>query len=213
MTALTQIRIVMSVALTDAYFEFRKKQYIESFEKLSEYGIVDVYVVEALKKKGPTFLDDYTKNAFYSSANDPSVKNNGINEARTLLEGFYHFDFDQDDKIIKLTGRYQLISDCLIKLVEDNPEYDAFVKVNSAGNVFTLGFAMRCKYFKEMYEQIDYHAMEANWINIEEEVGKYIKKKLNEGNFKVLYIDKLGIKANLYGSSTAHINKEDIRYY
>lgn len=198
-----QIRVVLTAALTDAYYEFRKAQYIESLELLASYGYQNVYIVEALKKHGPTFLDDYSNNVFYSLANDLTSRNQGTNEARTSLDGTYHFKFAPEDMIIKLTGRHHLLSGYFLKLVENNPDFDAFVKVDGDGNVYTVCFAMRCKYYQEMYEQMDYHFMEKNWVNLEYMVGYYIKHKIRDGNFKVYYVDKLDVTADNFGSSTA----------
>lgn len=202
-TVLATVRIVCSAALTDQYFEFRQQQYIDSFNILARLGYPDFYVVEAVRKKGPTFLENYTKNVFYATVNNPRLRNNGINEAKTLLEGCRHFHFDPNDIIIKLTGRHSFITDYLIKLVENNQGFDAFVKVNEDENAWTVGFAMRYKYFKEMFENIDYDSVEKNMIPIEYKVGDYIKKQKKENtSFKVFYLDRLDIKANLYGSST-----------
>src|SRR5256885_4787014 len=55
----------------------------------------------------------------------------------TTLFRSYHFNFDPNDMILKLTGRYQPISDYFFKLVENNPQYDAIVKVNG-DSVFSL---------------------------------------------------------------------------
>lgn len=201
--SIPKIRILLSAALTEAYFDFRKQQYIESFNILAQYGYKNVYVVEALKKQGPTFLDDYSKNVFYSTANNSFFKNNGVNESLTLLEASYHFKFDPEDIIIKFTGRYQLVSDYLIKLVKRHPEIDAFVLFNKDATVVTGGFAMRCKYFQEMYKEMNYGAMEQFWLPVELLVGNYIKRKLKTRNFKVYYLKKLDMKANKFGSSTA----------
>jgi len=198
-----QVRLVLSAAISDAYYEIRKQQYIASFHALAGYGYSNPYVVEALRKQGPTFLDDYSTNVFYSTANAPHYRNKGISEALTLLEGFYHFGFHPDDIIIKMTGRYLMVSDYLLRIVENHPEYDAIVKVDSIGQVHTLAFAMRCKYFQEMFSSIDYPRMETLWINIEREVGDYIRRKAQQGNFKVLYLPKLDIKADLIGSAVS----------
>ena len=197
------IKIVCTSALTNKFFEFRKQEYINSFNTLARLGYSDIYIIEALSKKGPTFLDDYSKNVFYASANNSNLRNNGINEAITLLEGCIYFDFGPEEMIIKLTGRHSLQSDGFLKIVENNPEFDAFVKINRDENVFTVGFAMKFKYLKEMFEQIDYNIFEKNMIPIEYGVGDYIKKKKKEGNFKVFYVDKLDIKSNSYASSAA----------
>ena len=127
---------------------------------LAQLGVQDFYIVEALKKSGPTFLETYSNNVFYATVNNQNLRNHGINEAKTLLEACEHFNFDPEDMVIKLTGRHRVTSDLLIKVVENNPGVDAFVKVNEDGNVFTVGFAMKYKYLKEMFENIDY-----NYIN------------------------------------------------
>lgn len=207
------LRIVLGTALTTAHFEFRKQQYIDMFARLKGYGYDTFYVVEGFKKEGPTFLDEYAPHVFYAQTSNPDLKNQGVNEARTQLEGTYHFMFDPDDMILKLTGRYHLLSDDFLRCVEQNADnFDAFVQINENGDVYTLGFAMRCKYFQEMYEQINYTAMEKNRINLETEVGNYIKRKLKDGSFRVFYITKLHIMANLFGSSAAP-NAQGILYY
>jgi hypothetical protein len=197
------VRIVCSAALTKDHFEFRKQQYIEAFNIITSLGYKDFYVIEAMHKHGPTFLEEYTSHVFYATVNNPRLKNNGINEAKTMLEGCNYFNFDPEDIIVKLTGRHSLMSNHLLKIVENNPDVDAFVKVNADGNVFTLGFAMRYKYLKEMFETIDYGPLEQGMIPIEYRVGDYVKKKKREGDFKVIYLEKLDIKANVFGSSTA----------
>lgn len=198
-----KIRIICTAALTDAHFEFRKKQYIHAFETLKSYGYEDFYIIEACKKYGPSFLNDYSKNVFYAQTNDLTLKNNGINEAKTLLEGCKYFNFDPDDIIIKLTGRHSLLSDFILKTVESHPEIDAFIKVNENENVFTVGFAIRYKYLKEMYEQMDYASAERFMTPIEYKVGDYFRsKKTAVPLLKVFYLNKLDIYAELHGSST-----------
>jgi len=104
--------------------------------------------------------------------------------------------------IIKFTGRHRVISDYFLKIIESNRDYDAIVKVNEDENVFTLGFAMKYKHLKEMYQTMDYVGLNEYMIPIEYRVGDYIKKKKREGNFKVYYLDKLDMMANLFGSCT-----------
>jgi hypothetical protein len=209
----SQIRILFSAALSDYFYEFRKQQYIESLKILKNMGYRDVYIVEALRAPGPTFLNTYSKNVFYSTANNPKLRNNGINEARTTLQGTYYFKFDPDDMIIKFTGRYQLLSDSFIKLVQNNPDVDAFVHFHPNGNVYTFAFAIRCKYFQEMFEQVDYEKTERNMICIETEVANYIRKKMNEGNFKVMHVEKFDIKADVQGSTNSDVGSPTILYF
>lgn len=209
----SEIKIICTAALSDSYYEFRKQQYIESFNQLFKCGYTNIYIVEALQKKGPTFLEEFSHNVFYASVNDLTISNQGINEAKTLLEGCRYFNFHPEDMIIKFTGRHQINSDYFLKIVEQNQEFDAFVKVNEDENVFTLGFAMKYKYLKEMYEAMDYEKLNTYMIPIEYGVGDYIKFKKKDKNFKVYYVDKLDMKANLYGSTTCAGVAEQILYY
>ena len=198
-----KIRIICTAALTDAHYEFRKNQYIRAMETLKSYGYKEFYIIESCRKHGPSFLEEYSKNVFYAQTNDLTLRNNGINEAKTLLEGCKYFDFDPDDIIIKLTGRHSLISDFLLKTVESHPDVDAFIKVNENENVYTVGFALRYKYLKEMYEHMDYASAEHFMTPIEYKVGDYFRsKKMSMPPLKVFHLNKLDIYAVLHGSST-----------
>lgn len=197
------IRIVCTTALADAHYELRKHQYLIAFGKLIELGYTNFYIIEALKKEGPSFLDTFSPHVFYATVNNPLLRNQGINEAKTLLEGCAYFNFEPDDIIIKLTGRHCLASNTFLKIVEQNPQADAIIRINSDGNVFTVGFAMKYKYLQEMYTNIDYEELDRNMTPIEYRVGDYIKRKKAEGNFKIMYVDILNIKISYDGSSTA----------
>lgn len=203
----TQTRIVLSTALGNNHYEYRKKQYIEAFNSLAKYGYTDLYIVEALTKKGPTFLDNYSHNVFYATCNDENIKNQGINESKTILEALNYYSFDPEDMIIKITGRHCLISDYFLKLVENNPNYDAFVKICHGlmpswadGMVPTMCFAMKYKYLYEMYEQIDYTQMLEQNIPIEWIVADFINRKNQEGAFNVYHVDKIDIRVNAFAS-------------
>lgn len=202
-SSFAQIRLVLSAALTDTCFDFRKEQYIESFHILAWHGYKNPYVVEALKKNGPTFLEKYSNNVFYSTVNNPTLKNNGVNEAKTMLDGLAHFNFDPDDMIIKLTGRNHLVSEYLLRTVETHLNYDAIIRLDPHGSLYTIGFAIKYKYLKEMLEALDYNYLENNMISIEVACGQYIKRKLQEDTMKIYCLDKLDIYCTLHGSSNA----------
>jgi len=194
-------RIVCTCALVNPHYEIREQQYIKAFTMLHALGNNNFYIIESIKKSGPTFLENYSNNVFYSTINDASLKNQGVNEAMTLLEGCKHFNFSDDDMIVKLTGRYSLTSNYFFNVIEANPSADAIVKIDSDGHVHTLGFAMKYKHLKKMYSTINFAYINRHMIPIEHKVGDYIKEKKNEPDFKVYYIDKLDIKADLLGST------------
>lgn len=203
-------RILLTAALTDVHYEFRKDEYIQSFNMLTSLGYEEFYIVEALKKEGPTFLEDFSPHVFYATVNDSDCKNQGVNESRTILEALDHFNFDPEDIIIKLTGRHRLISDFFIKTVENNPEYDAFITYCHDlypawidGMVPTMCFAMRCKFLREMYAEIDYYRMQQENIPIEWIVPAFITRKCDEEKMKVMVLDKLDIRVNAFASSAS----------
>jgi hypothetical protein len=201
--SLSELRIVCTAALLDDKFEMRKNEYVQCLTILANYGYKNVYVVEALKGSGPTFLDDYSTNVFYSKAHDFSIKdmrNKGINEARTLLDGFNHFNFHPDDMVLKITGRYHLKSDKILRLINENPDVDAFVRLIHDGTWPITGcFALRYRYFKDLLEHLDYKHMEENHIYIEHKVMDYLNAMKKEGTGKIMIIDELDLSANVLG--------------
>jgi hypothetical protein len=199
-----QTHLVLTAALTQSYSDFRKKQYISTCKQLVTLGYTkdNFYIVEALNKKGPTFLDAYCNNVFYATTNNASLRNKGINEALTLNEALYYFNFDDDDIIIKMTGRYFPLSDYFFNLIKNNLDYDAFFFLTPSGDFTTLAFAMRCKYLKEMYQALDYALIEGVNMCIETAVSNWIKHMIANKTIRFYAVDKLNIRVELDGSAT-----------
>ena len=189
------VRIVCTTALIDYQFEERKKEYERSFNILKDYGHVP-YIVESLCT-GKTFLDEHSKHVCYTKTNNAFLKNKGVNEARSLQKGLATFGFDDDDMIIKLTGRYFFNSNAFIQLAQNSAGIDAIVKYDRHRQVITGCCAMRYKYFKEMLDSIDYTTMEQQMINFEREMANYIRRK--QRTMKVQTVDKLNVTANIFG--------------
>ena len=197
-----KVKIVCSAALLDNQFEVREKEYRRCFEILSSYGYTKPYIVEAIKKTGPTFLDSISPHVFYSQMNNAHLKNKGINEARTLLEGLTAFKFDSDQMILKLSGRYHLSSDFFLHFVENNTDADAIVKVDPSGQIYTFCFAMKYKYLLDFLQQLDYKDMEKNMVNLEQKLADYIKGITHKDKAKVLLVDTLHIDAHIFGTGS-----------
>ena len=145
-----------------------------------------------------SFFNDICPHVCYTKSNNAKLKNKGINEAKSLLAGLEHFQFRDDDMIIKLTGRYHFISDKFIQLVEANQHIDAFVKRDEYGQGITGCFAMRCKYLKDMLKSLNLEKMESEMINIESEVAQYLKKRRSVMNLQ--YVNTLGVVAPIFGT-------------
>lgn len=198
----SKVRIVLTAALVPSYYEVRKKQYIESLSLLSTYGYNNPYIIEAVKKQGPTFLDEYSINVFYATVNNSQAKNHGANECRSFLQGLVHFNFEPDDIIVKLTGRYNLLSDNFIKLIKNNPEHDMFIKpFGYAPGLCSACFAMRYKHLITMLNNLNYTAMDNNTTYLEREIEQYVKAAEKENILKVWYVKSLDLQAHMLGSS------------
>ena len=196
----SKIRILCTAALIPNQYELRKTEYIDSLKKITQFGYPS-YVVESCVQ-GPTFLDYYATHVFYAQTNNPTLRNKGINEALSMLACFSFFQFDDDDMIVKLTGRYCFHSDKFLKCVERNQNIDIFIKKFDDGQIFTGCFAMRYKYLKHMLEQIDYSRMEKNMINLEQEAAHYIA---HLKNVSLLEINHFDLKVNFFGTGICQL--------
>jgi len=196
-----EIRIFCTAALIDEGFESRKSEYLHCFAILESFGYPDPYVVEAIKINGPTFLDDFSTYVYYSTTNNPSLKNKGVNEGRTMLEALKAFNFDPEDMIVKITGRYHFTSDQFIRMIEDNPDIDGFVKNDGVPySVITGCFALRYHYILDFLEHLNYGEMEKNMICIEWKLADFLQNIVVEKQAKIHYVNRLHLSAHVWGS-------------
>ncbi len=194
-----EIKIICTAALIDQNFEERKIEYINSLEVLSSYGYSNPYVIEAIKSTGPTFLDNYSCKVIYTKVNNSNLHNKGVNEAKSILEALKYLYIDDNDMLIKITGRYFFTSNAFLTLVKESPGFDGFIKTDSHNQVFTGCFALRYKHFKEFLYQLNLEFMENNMINIEWELAQYINS-LETNQIKIMKVENLGITANIFGN-------------
>jgi glycosyltransferase GT-like protein len=195
----SQIRVVCAAALIEYSYKLRKEEYITSLKIIKDFGY-HPYVIEACQPSPPTFFEDYTPYVFYSNVNNPKLINKGVNEAKSLMEGFKHYNFFENDMIIKLTGRYRFNSRAFLQLVENHPEVDAFVKIDPSvvpyGKAFAGCFALRHHLFQDLLRNLDLVKMEEQLIDLEVEIAKFIQK-ISEQGASIMYIDNLDVTANI----------------
>lgn len=199
-----EVKILYTVALIDFDYESRRQEYINTLNILRDYGYPEPYIVEAIKPGPHTFLNKYSNNVIYSNVNNPSLGNKGVNEAKSIKEAFKKIKFNDNDMIVKITGRYYFTSDEFLKTIEDHPSIDAFVTTDSSGQVFTGCFALRFKFFRDLIDQLDYEKMEREMINIEQEVAWYLKRIINEQSAHVMYLNCINVVANGLGNGTKY---------
>jgi len=187
--------VLYTAAIIENQYEMREEEYLRSLEILKKYGRTP-YIVEACREA--SFFDQCGAPVIYSRVNDFALMNKGVNEAKSMLEFLKHYQFHEDEMILKITGRYHFNNDFLFRVVTENPDIDAFVRFVEGRDpiVFTGCFVLRAGYFKKFLEEIDFQTMENQMINIETELAFFLKRN---SSIKVYSLDSLGITANIFG--------------
>lgn len=183
-----RIKVLFTSAIIKEGYKKRKADYIRNLKLLKKYGC-DVYVVESCQK-GPTFLDKYCDNVCYTKSNDTS-ETKSFNEVKSMLIGVEYFNFQPDDMILKVTGRYVLEDDRFISFVKGNMDADIIARIWNQVDAYTGYFAIKQKYFFELLDHYYhiYHTKSKKYA-IEHALGNFInseKKRLNVVPIPLLY--------------------------
>jgi hypothetical protein len=165
----------------------RQKRYIESINRLLELINHDSNIKPIIVENNgfrKTYLDNLC-DICYTDNNKINVGHKGQNELLDIKEVINKYNIQDDDMIIKLTGRYKLLNSNFINLVKNN-NHDAFVKffnvcaLKYCFDDCVLGlFAIKCKYLKEF----KYHFVRSP----ECEFADYVRKNINN----VMEVDNL----------------------
>jgi hypothetical protein len=157
------IYLIITACLNNKYGkkdpEHREKWYIQSITKALGYSKnlpIKPIIVENNGKR-ETFLDMFSSSAdvVYTDNNAIPTKNKAQNELLDIKEIIEKYNIQDNDMIIKLTGRYTMISAVFFSLVM-NGNFDAFLKFfnvcsrKPCKNDCLLGlYAIKAKYLKE----------------------------------------------------------------
>lgn len=198
-----KIKVLCTAAIIPIKEEERKQQYSKALHRVIEFGYRP-YIVESCVS-GPSYFDGMSSTVFYSLSNNPALRNKGVNEFVSMIKAFQHWDFDDEDMIIKLTGRYYFMSDSFIRFIEDAEDVDAAAKfvtvpagpTKGVDAVLTGCFAMKCGEFKKMLNHFDYDWLEREMICVEHVVGPYLNVLAQKG-FRVSRRDRLDLEANMF---------------
>lgn len=115
--------------------EQRKEDYIRSITETLHHlpNEIQPLIVENNGER-ETYLDHFMHNSkkvpvIYTTNNTYSFKNKGVNELLDIQDVIRLKKIDPTDLIIKLTGRYRVVSpDFFEEVIEFQKEYDAFIK-------------------------------------------------------------------------------------
>jgi hypothetical protein len=102
-----------------------------------------------------TYLDNLGCDVVYTNNNSLQTPHKGVNELQDIKDVIEKYNIQDDDMIIKLTGRYMPLRDTFFRMVNDS-NVDALVKFyNVCALKFLPGdcvlglFAIRSKYLKD----------------------------------------------------------------
>ena len=178
--------------------DIRESQYIRGIYKLKEIILnlqikkYKIIIVENTNNKY-TFLDTLGCTNFYTS-NNFLKEHKGYKELQDILDCIDNLKIDDNDFIVKMSGRYILEDDSefmnIIKDIDDT-KYDCVIKygpysnpVNYKMNDCITGLiGMRCKYIKMIEKPNEKECVEWKWG----EVTNLIEDK------NIYKVNKLGI--------------------
>lgn len=182
-----QIKVLFTAAIIEDPEGIRKACYIRNLQHLKRFGC-DVYVVESCQQ-GPTYLDTYCEHVCYTQSNDPSqTKSN--NEITSLAIGMKHFNFDPDDMIIKVTGRYVLEDDQFVRLVNERRDADIVARIWNPADAYTGYFAIKQARFLELIDHyFEVYRTISRGYSFEHALGNYISSHNN--SLHIAPIEKL----------------------
>ena len=160
--------------------EIRKEQYSRGITKLknvlrstnlSDYKIIVVENNGARK----TYLDDLGCEIYYSDNNKLQTENKGYKELKDVVECIKHYNINDNDFIVKMTGRYILqqgskFIDQLTKINKTRYEciirYGSFyrpVNYHYVDDCITGLIGMRCSHIKRIAFPAEDAAVEREW--------------------------------------------------
>jgi len=179
----------------------RDNRYITSITQLlqllnNDPDIKPIIVENGGKRK--TYLDNFNCDVLYTNNNGQYI-HKGFNEQLDIQQVIKEYNINDDDTIIKISGRYKLLNNYFINLVKNNNK-DAYIKFfNVATRQFTYTtmasglFAIKCKYLKDF----NYSGLKNK--STDTELVEYILSNVNKNN--IMEIENLNLEYALFGSN------------
>lgn len=145
------------------YYKVRKERYLYAIAETLKHVPPEVQpiIVENNGYDSPTFLDNFQHAGkkipvLYTHNNSVIANSKGVNEMMDIQTVIRTFDIQDDDIVVKLTGRYRFLSPHFIRqIAEEEKQHDIWVKFFGACSLrfesydCILGsYAIRAKFIK-----------------------------------------------------------------
>lgn len=215
---------IITTSLIADNFETRKKDYINAIRQLyaetDKYKDVDLkYIIVENNGKRNTFLNEEFKDiknidVLYTNNNNINT-NKGIKELLDIKAVFDNYDIQDDDFIIKITGRYIIKENsCFLKkLFTKSDKFYCFIKTGSLINYndvkniidnfdcYTGLFAIKYKFIKN---ELDYYLQNYKDFEWVEWIIIAIIHK-NIPNIKINFMKKLDLYIKTINMNTYNL--------
>lgn len=189
--------VLFTSALIEENYELRKIQYLKSIDSLAEY--IDKKKIKIIEcyDSDTDFFNELDLKLFLSKSNN-SFRNKGAKECDCLRYFLLNNDFiDDNELIIKLTGRYQILSNIFFSELTNNLGYDFYGKLMDGGSqIFTGFFGIKKKFLFDFLNTVNLDKMENEMINVERLIKEYVDSNRINSHF----IKNLGLRALIYGN-------------
>lgn len=161
----------------DADYAQRAQSYVDCIQQAIDVisGRAKIVVVENNGLR-PTVLDGLKCDVFYTDSNSIRYAHKGVNELIDIHHVINKYDIQDEDMIIKLTGRYFMLDSVILDEVISKPDSDAFIKFFNVATCqymardCVLGlFAIRCKYLRR------FHYDTSLYLSPEVEFATYVR--------------------------------------
>lgn len=189
------MKVIFTTALIEKMFEVRKKEYIDSFKSISNFiNKENINILECYSST-PLFLSEFNTFIYFSNTHQNTIKNKGVLEFQAIDKFLIENKLDEN-YLMKITGRYKLLSEYFLKTFYENSDYDFYGKlVDNDTQVFTGCFIIKNLILQEFLSKIDFNLLENNMVNIEKSLFDFLKKE----NKKCFFVDKINIEAPIFG--------------
>lgn len=202
------IYLIFTSSINNRYgiinYEHRKNRYLNNIEyvlKLIENDTTIKPIIIENNGFRKTYLDDLKCDICYTDNNQIYFKHKGYNELADIKYIIEKYNIQDEDTIIKLTGRYKLLDLNFIDLVKfTNNIYDTYLKFFNVctseyrNDDCVLGlFAIKCKYLKkfsyDLYENLGPECCFAKYVN--ENIDEKKIMKIEQLNLECNFADNL----------------------
>jgi len=182
------IIITVSTALNSSNISIQQRlsEYQECFSILKNLGHENFYIIETVLDKS-TFLESHSKNVYYTNVNK-NYSNRGSDFVNAYRKFINNSQFEDDDLIIHITGRYPLVNNSFFESCKnlDHNKIGCFAK-DPYNQFYLFLCALRFKQLKSLLNSINVEEMELFRVNLERIYADKLPHEL------IQFVDKLGI--------------------